>query len=77
MNYETNKSRSIDKKFNKIKNEIICLWCNQKSQIIWVHGHGQCSNCGYNIDECCRGESVYNHSFNDNDKSHIYDIYHE
>lgn len=34
----------------------ICQWCGQPSQIIWVHGHGQCSSCGYNIDECCRGE---------------------
>lgn len=37
---------------------IICSWCNQPTIIIWVHGHGQCSVCGYNIDECCRGENV-------------------
>lgn len=36
----------------------ICNWCNQPSTIIWVHGHGQCSVCGYNIDECCRGENI-------------------
>lgn len=41
----------------KPENLKICLWCGQPSEIIWVHGHGQCSNCGYNIDECCRGES--------------------
>ena len=35
----------------------ICPWCYQPSQIIWVHGHGQSSNCSYNIDECCRGEN--------------------
>ncbi|MCA2004639.1 MAG: hypothetical protein LDL01_02485 [Ignavibacterium sp.] len=35
----------------------ICGWCNQQAIIIWVHGHGQCSVCGYNIDECCRGEN--------------------
>lgn len=35
---------------------IICNWCNQHSHIVWVHGHGQCSVCGYNVDECCRGE---------------------
>jgi hypothetical protein len=34
----------------------ICPWCGQLSQIIWVHGHGQCSLCGTNIEECCRGE---------------------
>ena len=37
-------------------NKIICAWCGQPAQIIWVHGHGQCSSCGTNIDECCRGE---------------------
>jgi hypothetical protein len=35
----------------------ICLWCGQPTNIIWVHGHGQCSVCGYNIDECCKGEN--------------------
>ena len=35
----------------------ICSWCGQPSNIIWVHGHGQCSVCGYNVDECCRGEN--------------------
>lgn len=38
------------------KKNFVCNWCNQPSTIIWVHGHGQCSVCGYNIDECCRGE---------------------
>lgn len=35
----------------------ICLWCGQPNHIIWVHGHGQCYVCGYNIDECCKGET--------------------
>jgi hypothetical protein len=35
-----------------------CKWCNQPSTIIWVHGHGQCSVCGINVDECCRGEEA-------------------
>ena len=35
----------------------ICLWCGQPNHIIWVHGHGQCSVCRYNIDECCKGET--------------------
>ncbi len=39
------------------KKNFICNWCNQLSTIIWVHGHGQCSVCGYNIDECCSGET--------------------
>ena len=38
---------------------LICNWCNNPSQIIWVHWHGQCSVCGINIDECCRGEEAY------------------
>lgn len=36
--------------------KIICQWCGHLSELIWVHGHGQCSVCGINIDECCRGE---------------------
>jgi hypothetical protein len=36
--------------------QIICLWCSQLTNIIWIHGHGQCAVCGTNIDECCRGE---------------------
>jgi hypothetical protein len=38
----------------------ICNWCNQPAAIIWVHGHGQCSVCGINIDECCKGEEAFN-----------------
>ena len=41
---------------NTKENLIVCQRCGQPSQIIWVHGHGQCSLCGTNIDECCRGE---------------------
>jgi hypothetical protein len=37
----------------------ICKWCNQPSIVIWVHGHGQCSVCGINVDECCRGEEAH------------------
>jgi hypothetical protein len=33
-----------------------CAYCGSDSSIIWVHGHGQCANCGINIEECCRGE---------------------
>lgn len=43
---------------NKHDNNIkLCDWCGQPANIIWVHGHGQCSVCGYNVDECCRGEN--------------------
>jgi len=45
---------------NNKGNSNICSWCGQNTQVIWVHGHGQCSICGYNIDECCRGESCEN-----------------
>ncbi|NUM60858.1 MAG: hypothetical protein HND39_04060 [Ignavibacteriota bacterium] len=44
----------MDKKYT-----IICNWCNQSASIIWVHGHGQCSVCRINIDECCRGEGAH------------------
>ena len=35
-----------------------CNWCKHPSVIIWVHGHVQCSVCGINVDECCRGEEA-------------------
>ena len=34
-----------------------CLYCGHVAELIWVHGHGQCSNCGINTEECCRGEN--------------------
>lgn len=34
----------------------ICNWCGQITEIVWVHGHGQCRICGTNIEECCKGE---------------------
>ena len=42
---------------NKTKDISICNWCGKPTEIIWVHGHGQCKYCGINIDECCRGET--------------------
>ncbi|MBK7108988.1 MAG: hypothetical protein KA954_06520 [Chitinophagales bacterium] len=35
---------------------IICPFCGMPAQIVWVHGHGQCSICKMVLDECCRGE---------------------
>jgi hypothetical protein len=35
-----------------------CNYCGNITEIIWVHGHGQCAHCKTNIDECCRGENV-------------------
>ncbi|MGD8428507.1 MAG: hypothetical protein PVH63_12820 [Balneolaceae bacterium] len=37
-----------------------CTYCGAEAQLIWVHGHGQCANCGINVEECCRGESCRN-----------------
>ena len=44
-------------KNNSRENIIICSWCGTQTKIIWVHGHGQCANCGTNIEECCKGET--------------------
>ena len=40
-----------------------CLYCGQHAELIWVHGHGQCSACGINTQECCQGENC---AFNQN-----------
>lgn len=34
-----------------------CLYCGKFADLIWVHGHGQCSSCGVNTQECCQGEN--------------------
>jgi len=41
-----------------LKDYIICPNCGQPGRLVWVHGHGQCSTCKVNIDECCRGEQA-------------------
>lgn len=54
-----NKLREIENRREKQlleESKIICNWCGVRTQIIWVHGHGQCGNCRMNIEECCRGE---------------------
>lgn len=33
-----------------------CVYCGSAAPLVWVHGHGQCSACGINVEECCRGE---------------------
>ena len=38
--------------------EQICGFCGNKTTVNWVHGHGECSICHSNIDECCSGECV-------------------
>ena len=34
-----------------------CPFCSARLQIVHVHGHGQCSRCGTNVDPCCSGAS--------------------
>jgi len=35
-----------------------CPYCGRAAELVWIHGHGQCSACGTNVDECCRGEAA-------------------
>lgn len=35
---------------------ILCPFCGMPTEIVWVHGHGQCMVCKMVMDECCRGE---------------------
>ncbi len=55
---------------NNSQNYLICNWCGIPSKIVWVHGHGhgQYSNCGINLEECCKGEvcQPQNNSENEN-----------
>lgn len=33
----------------------VCPWCGVRAEPVRVHGHGQCKNCGTNIEPCCDG----------------------
>lgn len=32
-----------------------CPACGYPASVVFVHGHGQCSVCGTNIEPCCGG----------------------
>lgn len=34
-----------------------CTYCGARLVIVHVHGHGQCSHCGTNVEPCCSGAS--------------------
>lgn len=34
-----------------------CPYCGAVADVVRVHGHGQCSRCGTNIEPCCSGAS--------------------
>jgi hypothetical protein len=42
---------------NKSEESRQCTYCGAKAPLVWVHGHGQCANCGINVRECCQGET--------------------
>lgn len=64
-----NKTYKLNFLIMERKEIFICNWCNQPSTIIWVHGHGQCAVCGYNVDECCRGESAECNNLNSSEEN--------
>lgn len=37
---------------------IICPCCSRPTNIVNVHGHGQCQWCHSAIETCCTGETV-------------------
>ena len=36
----------------------ICPACNRVAEVVFIHGHGQCSFCKTNIDQCGSGETA-------------------
>lgn len=32
-----------------------CPFCGARLEVVDVHGHGQCTRCGTNVDPCCSG----------------------
>ena len=47
-----------------------CPYCAFEGKWIMVHGHYQCTDCGWNVSECCQGETMENEP-GTTDKSHI------
>jgi hypothetical protein len=37
-----------------------CPYCGALSAVVFVHGHGQCSQCGVNTEPCCGGAAAQN-----------------
>ena len=52
-NEKSGKDISLTEKTEEI---FICPYCGQKSDMVWVHGHYQCSNCKTVVVSCCNGE---------------------
>ena len=52
-NEKSGKNISLIEKTEEI---FICPYCGQKSDMVWVHGHYQCSNCKTVVVSCCNGE---------------------
>ncbi len=36
-----------------------CPTCGHLAPVVHVHGHGQCSHCGANIEPCCTGADAF------------------
>ncbi|MGA1202798.1 MAG: hypothetical protein ACYTGJ_05270 [Planctomycetota bacterium] len=32
-----------------------CDHCGHPAEVVVVHGHGQCTVCGTNVEPCCQG----------------------
>ncbi|WP_170245673.1 hypothetical protein [Fodinibius salinus] len=45
---------------NKNEGARRCPFCGSQAPLVWVHGHGQCAECGINVQECCQGETCKN-----------------
>lgn len=60
MNSHQTKQKEASKRVQELRR---CVYCGQHAELVWVHGHGQCSACGINTQECCQGENC---AFNQN-----------
>ena len=38
--------------------QVHCVHCSSVQQIVEVHGHRQCLNCGINVEPCCEGSAL-------------------
>ena len=47
-----------EKQYGEVSSRVAkarCPACGQPENLVWVHGHGQCTHCKMNVMPCCDG----------------------
>jgi hypothetical protein len=53
-----NRNRTKQPSSNNNTKGMVCPYCGQSSQTVFVHGHEQCVVCKTNVEPCCQGQAL-------------------